>query len=207
MYSQLEGGWDPSVGTATTVLCKSKIREAISRMSADEEIKVGDIVKFLYSTTPTIYRLGVVRGIELGPPVYNTPGPVNITYKIELLGQRIVQMYTPTGKIKELYKHRWDIKKYHTPHLISEQVIRGSVPIDPAKHGAGSMPAEITNKILAMAGFSQNGNLYRSYTRGNANVMPRTSAAGGGSTSAAAGGSKSRRTRRNKRLSRRSTRR
>ena len=174
-------------------------------MSADEEIQVGDIVKFLYSTTPTIYRLGIIRGIERGPPVYNTPGPVNITYKIEVLGQRIVQTYKPTGKIKELYKHRGYIKKYHTPHLISEQVIRGSVPIDPSKHGAGSMPAEISNKILAMAGFSQKGNLYRRYTRGNAIVMPRTSAAGGGSTSAATGGSKSRRTRR--RSKRRSTRR
>jgi len=231
MYSQLEGGWDQSVGTAITVLRKSKIREAISRMSANEEIQVadeeiqvadekitvGDMVQFLYSTPPAIYRLGIVREIELGPPVYNSLGLDTIFYNIEVLGQEIVETYKPTGKFRGLYKHRWSIKKYQAPHLV-EQVLRASEPIDPAKVSMRNIPLGVNLDILHAAGMigeEEKAHLYKrlvpppirsgdgKWVPGTVEplLLPRKTAA------AAGGGGKSRRTRRNKRLSRRSTRR
>lgn len=170
-------------------------------MSADEEIKVGDIVKFLYSTTPTIYRLGIVREIERGPPRYNTQGLDTIFYNIEVLGQEIVQTYKPTGKFRGLYKHRWDIKKYQAPHLV-EQVLRASEPIDPAKVSMRNIPLGVNLDILHAAGMigeEEKAPLYKRLVPESGTVesllLPR-----------AGGGGKSRRTRRNKRLSRRSTR-
>jgi len=174
-------------------------------MSADEEIKVGDIVKFLYSTPPAIYRLGIVREIERGPPRYNTLGLDTIFYNIEVLGQRIVQTYTPTGKFRGLYKHRWDIKKYQAPHLV-EQVLRASTPNDPTKV---SMPPEIKLKILHTAGMIGKGDANSLYQR----VVPPPIRSGDGEwvpgtvETLLLPRAKPGRTRRNKRLSRRSTRR
>jgi hypothetical protein len=194
-------------------------------MSAEEDIEVGDIVKFLYGTSPAeTYRLGIVRGIEYGDPVHNSYG-LTTTYRIEVLGQRIVQTYKPTGKYREFYKHRGAVKKYRAPHFV-EQLLRASEPIDPTKVSMRNLPLGANLDILHAAGMIGTGDKKSFYKRlvpppirsGDGKWVPGTvenlllqrktaEAAGGGSTSAATGGSKSRRTRRNKRLSRRSTRR
>jgi len=181
-------------------------------MSVDEEIKVGDIVKFNYSTTPTIYRLGIVREIERGPPRYNTLGLDTIFYNIEVLGQEIVQTYKPTGKFRGLYKHRWDIKKYQAPQLV-EQVLRASNPIDPAKVSMRNIPPGIELEILHAAGMLDKKDIAPLYQR----LVPPPIRSGDGKwvpgtvenllLPRAGGGGKPGRTRRNKRLSRRSTRR
>jgi len=161
-------------------------------MSVEEDIKVGDIVKFQYKY-PTLdtYRLGVVRNIErtFPEPVYR-PKYVRTKYHIELLGQKLIQTYIPTGRTVRLFDDD-DITKYHTPNLISEQVMRGSVAMNSSKPGAASLPAETTSKILAMAGLGQNSNLYRRYMERDPNIMPRTapSSAAVASSSAAASSS------------------
>lgn len=156
-------------------------------MSKEEEIKVGDIVKFQYKY-PCLdtYRLGIVRDIERTfPEPVLRPKYVRTKYHVELLGEKLIQTYIPTGRTVRLFDHD-DITKYHTPNLISEQVMRGSVAMNSSKPSAASLPAETTSKILAMAGLGQNSNLYRRYMERDPNMMPRTAPSSSAASSSAA---------------------